>query len=568
MLKRKRDHIIDIKQDIGFTNDLDECTRLYVKNIFDSYKKHPSVKIKKDIWTPSSDFTLIDPNSNELKKITNKNEIKNIINIANKNYGLGSSLFESVFKQTRELGENEPDISAKFVLNTDVIRPGAIVRIWNSLDRTDGNESHSIVTIDYTSPTTKITRRVSFDTNNPDNIKVKLGDTPLPGVAHCIASPEAGFIKKLARVYYDNKEYFKTGENKGSLKYIVKLKAIGKLTTENIKLLQHYLIENTINMKHNYISEVYTKHQKTFYPIQPKYRISTNLFYNKYKQQIYYLKKGQNKVTIQENNYETSVIGSQIMPINCSSFVQMLFPNIVYRQSSLTLNMMGSYIPTAPSMLNSMFDYTCLDTIDNKISKSESIKRRKLPSPSVEYNLIKSLGIIKATKKRYGTLGAYLAQLSVALTSFILWIFPYAIITGILAGSYFIIPLEYKGYFDNIQVNDIINNLKELFSGILCSLKNITFRFSPTCNINTLSIDQLKNKYGTEQINMLRQKMNLKYNKNRVNLMFRKRRSTKKSRRRRSTKKSRRRRSTKKSRRRRSTKKSRRRRSTKKSRRR
>ena len=76
MSKRKR-----FESKINSTQDLDECARLYIKNIFKSYIKNPKVDIKKVVYTPSepSDITIIDPTSNQLTKISTEDDLTEII---------------------------------------------------------------------------------------------------------------------------------------------------------------------------------------------------------------------------------------------------------------------------------------------------------------------------------------------------------------------------------------------------------------------------------------------------------------------------------------------------------
>ena len=453
---------------------------------------------------------------------------------------LASSLFESVFEPVTMAEENS---EAKYKLNSNVIKPGAIVRVWNSLNQLDGSESHSVVTIDYKN------RRVSFDTNNPVGVKVKLGNVEQSSVAHCISSPEVSFVKKIARVFFENKEYYINGSNKGSLTGKIILKGIGVLTPENIKILHDYLIVNAINMKHNYVSEIYTKHKDTYFAVQPVYRISSNLYYNKRSNIVLYSNKN---LVIDEEGQKTSLKGSEMMPINCASFIELLFPNIIYRVNTLSLSMLGymKYIPTTPSMLRPIYEYNCLDNIYNEIDiVTAKLSKLELPA-SVEYNILKTTGVIGLAKKR-GGLVKYMAQASLALASFILWILPYGIITGILAGSYLIIPLEFKEYFTDINPNYIISNIKELFSSILCNMNISTFSFSPTCDINTLSISELKSKYGDNEIDtftkVLLFRKNTKPDQNLLAFKFNSEKSVRKSRRRKSVRKSRRRKSVRKS---------------------
>lgn len=530
MSKRKR-----FESKINSTQDLDECARLYIKNIFKSYIKNPKVDIKKVVYTPSepSDITIIDPTSNQLTKISTEDDLTEIIQKSWENPDTASSLFESVFETVKIVEENS---DAKFKLNSNVIKPGAIVRVWNSLNRVDGSESHTVVTIDYKQ------RRVSFDTNNPPSIKVSLDGKQLPGVAHCISSPEPSFVKKLARVYFDNKKYFNSGLNKdkNSLAFTLKLKGIGKLTKENINILQEYLIENAINMNHNYISEVYTKHGDDYYAIQPIYRISTNLYYNKLSNTVFNTTKRIQFNITEDDITRGKIKGSIMKPINCSSFIELLFPNIIFRVNTVTLSMLANikYIPTSPSMLRPAYNYTCLDTIDNDISDTPTSKNRKLElGPNVEYNYIKSSQVISWAKKKYGSLASYTAKASIALATFFIWALPYGIIASILTGSYLIIPLEYKTYFDSIKFDKILYDMQEVFSGALC--KGFGF---VRCDINTKTVPELKQKYGNKEIStfikileLRKQKLTFKFNNSR------RRKSAKKSRRRKSVKKSRRR---------------------------
>jgi len=561
--KRKRE-----SSTVGSTQDLDECARLYVKNIFSNYIAQPAVTIKKNVYTPGepSDVTVIDPESNQFTKIRTEKDLDKMIEQSWKHIDTASSLFESVFEAVKMVEENS---YAKFKLNSAVVKEGAIVRVWSSINQVDGTESHSVVTIDYNK------RRVSFDTNHSGSIKVSLNGTQLPGVAHCIASPEQSFVKKLARVYFDNKEYFAGTGRKSSLEGIVKLKGIGFLTKKNIKILKKYLIDNAINMNHNYISEIYTKHGDDYYAVQPIYRISTNLYYNKYSNIVFNTSKKM-RFHIDEAEHKNVIKGSKMLPINCSSFVELLFPDIIFRVNTISLNMLGTmkYIPTAPSMLRPTYNYMCLDTLDNQIEVVNVSKNPKLElKPSVEYNLIKNLGVIALAKKKYGSVAAYAAKAAVALATFFIWsLLPYGIIASILGGAYLIIPLEYSLYFSDISIAGIFSNIQELFSSALCG----GFGFVPKCDINTKSVPELKEKYGDRQIDnfikvfKMRKQMKPVFNFNSTKYVKKscRRRSVKKSRRRRSVKKSRRRRSVKKSRRRRSVKKSRRRRSVKKSRRR
>ena len=563
---RKRDSI-----NVKSTQDLDECARLYIKNVFSSYAYKPKVKIKKLVYTPGEDFTLINPKSSGLKKITklkNPKEFEGIINKSFNHPSTASSLFESVFETID--GNIDDNRLAKYRLNSNVIKPGAIVRVWTTLDRVDGNESHAVVTIDYKN------RRVSFDTSNPDNVKIGLKGKNLPGVGHCIASPQASFVKKLARVYFDNKEYFETGRNKASLSRLVKLKAMGVLDGQHIKRLRKYLIELAINMEFEYTSDIYTKHNDDYFAIQPIFRISTTLYYSRASNIIYNTSKAIQFHIEQDEDRKIVRNSSNMSPINCSSFVELLFPDIVFRANTLTLSMLEKvkFIPTAPSMLRPTYDYLCLDTSDNQIDNVRGIKNKRLEiGPGVEYNLIKTTGIIGYAQKKYGSVAAYIIDLAIALGTFILWAFPWATILGMASGSYLIIPLEYHLYITDINISSILNNITEIFSSSLCGV----FGFNIKCDKNSLSIQELKEKYGEDKVNHFLQLFRAKKYGKELKLKFstkshqkksRRRKSVKKSRRRRSVKKSRRRRSVKKSRRRRSVKKSRRRRSVKKSRRR
>ena len=477
MSKRKRE-----SASVASTQNLDECARLYVKNIFSNYMAKPKVSIKKVVYTPAEDITVIDPTFNQLISLKSGKEMTKIIKKSWDHVDTASSLFESIFETVKVVEENN---QAKFKLNSNVVKPGAIVRVWSSLDRVDGAESHSVVTIDYNN------RRVSFDTNNPPGVKAILGDVQLPGVAHCIASPEPGFVKKLARIFFANKDYFAGKGPKASLEGTVKLKGIGILTRENIAILNKYLIVNSINMKHNYVSEIYTKQGNDFFAIQPIYRISTNLYYNKRSNIVFNTTK-ELQFSIQEDDKKTSLKGSKMMPINCSAFMALLFPDVIQRTSTITLSMLGTvkYIPTTPSMLRPTYNYSCLDAIDNPIARvnwrQDKLAKVELPG-GVEYNILKTTGAVGYGIKKYGTIGKYLAQLGVGLATFILMVLPFGLITAILGGAYLIIPLEFYDYFAGINPTDIISNIKELFSSVLCR----GFGFVPKCDINTKSIPQL-----------------------------------------------------------------------------
>ena len=518
------------------------------------------MSVKKNIYTPSGpgDLTVVDPMADQLTKIPNKKEYMRIIEKSYENPEIVSSLFESIFEATKIPKENSDGI---YRLNSGVIKPGAIVRVWNSLNKGDGSESHSVVTIDYGK------RRVSFDTNNPPAVKVKLGDIYVNGVGHCIASPEPSFVKKIARVYFENK-YGK----KADLSRIVKLKGIGVLTKKSIEILHSYLITNTTNMNHNYVSEIYTKFDNTYLAVQPVYRISTNLYYNKFSNIVLKTTTSLN-FSIEEGGNKHKINTNQMTPINCSSFVELIFSDIIYRTDTPSLLLLGTmkYIPTTPSMLRPRNDYKCLDTIDNKVSVLKTKRGKMSLGPDVEYNILKSTGVLGLARK-YGSMAEYVAKASIALASFIIWFLPYGIIGGILAGSYLLVPLEFNDYFTGINPVDIISNIKELFSSVLCRMK-LGFGFKPSCDINTLSISQLKKKYGDQQVVLFSKiLLSRKQSKSMKNIAFKfdgkytrkssRRRSIKKSRRCRSIKKSRRRRrrSIKKSSRRRSIKKSRRRR--------
>ena len=557
MSKRKRESAV-----VGSTQDLDECARMYVKNIFSNYMAKPGVKIKKNHYTPDpnkpGDVDVIDPMANRLTKIPTIDDLDEIVQKSFENEEQASSLFESVFEATKTPKENN---TGKYRLNSNVVVPGAIVRVWNSLNQLDGNESHSVVTIDYNN------RRVSFDTNNPGGVTVYLGDVKLPGVAHCIASPEASFVKKIARVYFDNKAYFSGKGPKASLARTIKLKGIGILTQENIDVLQRYLIDETVNMKHNYISEVYTRYRNTYFPIQPIYRISTSLYYEKYNN-IVFNTSGRLKFTVNEEKQKIhKVKGSEMRPINCSSFMALLFPDIIHRTNTVSLRMLGAarYIPTTPSMLRPTYTYKCLDTIDNQITRVSwgQDKLAKVEAPgSVEYNILKTSGALAWGVKKFGSAGKFSAQLAVLIGTFIVIFLPFGLITAILGGAYLVIPLEFYDYFAGINPGDIFSSLKEIFSSVLCK----GFGFVPKCDINTKSIPQLKEKYGDSQVDNFRKalemskkmkagkKLAFKFDSTKTARRSRRRRS---GRRRRPVRKSRRKSSKRQSRRRKSVRKSR-----------
>jgi hypothetical protein len=481
------------------SNDTGLCASMYIKQItspdsISSIRKTPYLTQK----STTEPIVVINLNTRKFEKQTTAFKTSDKI----------SGVFESVF------GDNADDLH----LNTEVIRVGAIVRIWNTRTFKTLSESHSTCTIDYGD------RRVSFGTSLPSGKKVLI-DGKEAGKPHLTLSPDPDFVNKILR----------TGIEGAYPARSVQLVAMGYLTQNHINLMKKILIDKSDVMTRS--SETFIRINNTYYPILCTERISEHLFYNAY---FNICNVDKNKIVIvdSDDNIKDIRPRNNLKSTNCTGLMVQLFPGIVCLNSS-------HHLITVPHVFNSP---SPASLIPSKMYKCTD-KANVLIDPSV-VNIGWSRGFMNNMGMcSYRSVNEFIKL--IVYTA--LYLLP-----SYTVGSKIpiIIPLEYIP--NGMSYLDIMSNTA-IISAILLAVSSIkiytNFPKSSSFSFdgNGLSYKELVDLYGEDYIKSMINLLGGQTHKNNTNLGFhtksiRRKKSIKKSRSRRNSSPIRRKKSTKKSR--------------------
>jgi hypothetical protein len=320
--------------------DYSKCARMYIDNVV---KNLGSIKYKgQGSENPNQTSKIY---NRATKKLTSLEDFqKGFLNGLKVKDDYISNMFESVFSND---GKH---------LNTYVIKPGAIVRIWSVGTKKWNEEAHSTATIDYKN------RRVSFGTSYDSSASILL-DGKKVGYPHIINSPEEELVKK---VLYN-------AESTNPVSNIV-LVAMGYLTENHIKDLKELLINNSYKFSlgepKDDIFIQSSSDQSLFYPILSTQKTSANLFYNKFK---LFGVLDKNKLILKDST-STSVSlkksKKNMKSINCAEFMKLLFSGIVCINSSHKFVSLSQIVTAAsPASLIPSVAYKCV--ADNNYTLSE-----------------------------------------------------------------------------------------------------------------------------------------------------------------------------------------------------
>jgi hypothetical protein len=322
--------------------DYEKCARMYIDNVhknlgFITFEGQGNDKPLASSKLYNIQNNVLYENLNEFNKLQQKKLNEKDLKVNN---DFISNIFECIFS------------SDGTQLNTDVIKVGAIVRIWSTGSQYWNNEGHSTATIDYQG------RRVSFGTSLNKNITVLLDDKKV-GYAHIINSPEEELVKKIL--------YNATTSTVNNLKLV----AMGYLTEQHIENLTELLIKNTDNFSINSLGagDVYIQsstNDKLFYPVLSSQKYSTNLFYNE-KTLFGVIEKKKLKII---NNKKTKKSKVDMQSVNCAEFMKLIFFDIVDVNSSHNFFVYTQLITaTTPASLMPTEAYKCV--ADNNYTLSE-----------------------------------------------------------------------------------------------------------------------------------------------------------------------------------------------------
>jgi hypothetical protein len=321
--------------------DYDKCARTYIDNVL---KNLGSIKYKgQGAEKPNKTSKIYNQTTQKLINLEEFHKghvFKNGLKVKNDYI---SNMFESVFSNG---GKH---------LNTDVIKVGAIVRIWSIGSKQFNEEAHSTATIDYQN------RRVSFGTSYDSGTSVLLNDKKV-GYSHIINSPEEELVKKIL--------YNAKSTNPVSNMVLV---AMGYLTEKHIQDLKELLIKNSnrfsICEPKDDIFIQSSSDSSLFYPILSTQKTSTNLFYNRTKL-FGVIKK--NELILKDDipNSAPKKSKKNMKSINCAEFMKLLFTGIVCINSSHKFVSLSQVVTAAgpPSLIPSVA-YKCV--ADNNYTLSE-----------------------------------------------------------------------------------------------------------------------------------------------------------------------------------------------------
>jgi hypothetical protein len=299
------------------SSDYSKCALLYAKHVLNnsgSFVTYSTGNVFAETELTDDDKKSKVYNIDDYKlKTYNLNDMKTLQTYYKKHKSSNkvSDVFESVYK------------SGGKHLNTNVIRPNAIVRIWNVIDKHSGVQTHSTATIDYDN------RRVSFGTSNDKDTEIFIKGSKV-GIGHLISSPEQSFVKKL--LVFGRKSQKDMNNN-------LKLIAMGYLTEEHIKNLKDYLVNDTENFS-VFENEFFIEHKPTeyrrssrlsehnfdIYPLISTQAYSKTIFYNQFR--IYQAQ--QNTLTIKtEEKGKHKKAKNNMESINCAGLLSIIFKGIV-----------------------------------------------------------------------------------------------------------------------------------------------------------------------------------------------------------------------------------------------
>ena len=331
--------------------DYEKCARMYMNNVMSTIKT-VHFRGSSVIFSDDSSSKVFDLNTKVYEKIIDKNKFKT------KDDSQISTLFESVY------------LPGGKALNKDIIRTGAIIRIWSVGSFKINAESHSTATIDYGD------RRVSFGTSLDHAAEVFLNNESI-GNPHLINSPEEEMINKVL--------VNSTQDNLNKPIYGLRLIAIGILTEEHITNLQDILISNTKSFNTRYVNQHFIKNynDNLIYPLLTCQTVSTTLFYNKY---ILYNVISKDKLELKhkvldkngnwvDNKYDkVRKLSKDMTSTNCAGLMSLIFNGIVCINSTHSLlsfpdlNVSGGPVSLLPSKI-----YKCIPDTNSRVEEPSLI---------------------------------------------------------------------------------------------------------------------------------------------------------------------------------------------------